>query len=381
MRIRERFAHNDIISLTGEAVRYDLAESVGPDLALGALLDKGGIESLRKLPLGYGSTAGAPELRRLIAARQGIAAENVVVMTGSMQALFLVAFILCEPGCDAVVGSPVFPNTETALAAVGARVRHLRLDFADGYRLDVGRLQAALTPATRLVCLASPQNPSGVALTRDELTDVLCCMDRICPDAALLIDETYREAAYGDERVEPSFAALHPRIVTCASLSKCHGAPGLRIGWATTSNRALRDQLVLGKFNTIICSSAIDEALAIRVLKSGREIEAPRRALLQAGLGRVAQLVSSHRGHLEWVRPDAGALCCLRLSPRTFDAAAVERFYAALRAKDVRVGNGTWFGEDPRVFRLGFGHLPLADLDEALARLGAALVEAGRRAA
>ena len=178
-----------------------------------------------------------------------------------------------------------------------------------------------------------------------------------------------------------SFAALHPRIVTCASLSKCHGAPGLRIGWVTTTNRALRDQLVLGKFNTIVCSSAIDEALAIRVLKSGKEIEGPRRALLQAGLGRVAQLVSSHRGHLEWVRPDAGALCCLRLSPRTFDAAAVDRFYAALRAKDVRVGNGTWFGEDPRVFRLGFGHLPLPDLDEALARLGAAVVEAGRRAA
>ena len=112
MRIRERFAHNDIISLTGEAVRYDLAESVGPDLALGALLDKGGIESLRKLrsatarPRG---TRAAPADRR----PPGRAAENVVVMTGSMQALFLAAFILCEPGCDAVVGSPVFPNTET----------------------------------------------------------------------------------------------------------------------------------------------------------------------------------------------------------------------------------------------------------------------------
>ena len=66
---------------------------------------------------------------------------------------------------------------------------------------------------------------------------------------------------------------------------------------------------------------------------------------------------------------------------RALDEAAVARFYAALGRLDARVGNGTWFGEDPRVFRLGFGLLPMAELAAALEALTAALQQAKRRAA
>jgi DNA-binding transcriptional MocR family regulator len=81
------------------------------------------------------------------------------------------------------------------------------------------------------------------------------------------------------------------------------------------------------------------------------------------------------------VRPDAGALCCVRLKPPAFDAIAVGRFYDALPGNGVRVGNGVWFGDEPRIFRLGFGLLPPPDLDAALAALGLALRQAMRAAA
>ena len=84
---------------------------------------------------------------------------------------------------------------------------------------------------------------------------------------------------------------------------------------------------------------------------------------------------------VEWVRPDAGALCCVRLKPSVFDDGAVHGFYDMLASSRVRVGNGTWFGDDARVFRLGFGLLAISDLQAALAALAVALRRTARAAA
>lgn len=378
--VPNRFPYNDILSLTADEVRYDLAESVGPDLVVNELLPAADA-AFGDVKLSYGTAAGNPLLRGYIAARHGTDADHVVTMVGGMQALFLTAFIVCEAGDDVVVGMPVFPNARSVLQSVGANIVELPFDFDDGYRLDNERLRAALTPGTKLVSLAAPQNPSGVDLTADEVSGVLSAVDAVCPDAFVLIDETYREAVYGNAAARGSFVSMDERIVSCASLSKCHGAPGLRTGWAITRHGGLREQLVLGKFNTVISSSLADDALAIRVFQCRERIIARRRTQLREGLGKTRRLVDDHGGLIEWVTPDAGALCCIRLRPAAFDDAAVDRFYRELAARDVRVGRGPWFGEAPRVFRLGFGFLSMADLDEALRRLSAALKVAATVAA
>jgi DNA-binding transcriptional MocR family regulator len=130
---------------------------------------------------------------------------------------------------------------------------------------------------------------------------------------------------------------------------------------------------MLGKFNSVICCSAIDEALALRVLMRRDLILAERRRHLAQNLTCVADWVTAQSDRVEWVRPDAGALCCVRLRPAAFDDAAVSRFYADLGREGVRVAPGDWFGEAPRVFRLGFGLLTTPDLTMALARLTAVL--------
>ena len=102
---------------------------------------------------------------------------------------------------------------------------------------------------------------------------------------------------------------------------------------------------------------------------------------LAEGLARTEAWVQEHAGLVEWVRPDAGALCCVRLKHAAFDDAGVARFYAAMSQHGVRVGNGTWFSEDARVFRLGFGlHAP-DELSAGLKALSAALRQSVRVAA
>jgi DNA-binding transcriptional MocR family regulator len=68
----------------------------------------------------------------------------------------------------------------------------------------------------------------------------------------------------------------------------------------------------------------------------------------------------------------------VRLKPAVFDDAAVDGFYQALAGKGTRVANGSWFGDEARIFRLGFGLLPMAELGETLAALAAALRKAAQ---
>ena len=367
-----RFPENDIISLVGEPARHELGESTGPDLRLGELADP---DSIGDLPLAYGTAAGDPGLREAIARAHGVGPDDLVVTVGGMHGLFLLAFILSGQGGEAVIASPCFPLARTALEANGAEIRLLRLSFDNGYRLDPRDLRPKLSPRTRLVSLASPQNPSGVAIAPSALAEMLNLMADICPDAYLLVDETYREAAYANDPVAESAIALGPQVISVASLSKCHGAPGLRIGWVVTRDAELRRQLVVGKFSTVVSCSPVDEALALSLFDRKAAILAERRTHLYAGLQRVAAWVQANRDHVEWVRPDAGALCCVRLKPAAFGDGAVSRFYQALTLTGARVANGAWFGDEARIFRLGFGLLSMADLDNALAALAAALRE------
>jgi hypothetical protein len=370
-----RFPPNDIISLVEEAPRFDLAESVGPSLHLAELVGPG--SGLRAdVTLGYGTAPGDASLRAAIAMLHGVDPEDVVVTVGGAHALFLVSFTLCEAGDEVIVAEPVFPLARNSLTAAGAVVRTLRLSFERAYQPDLAAFRELLTPRTKLVSLASPQNPTGVAISIQTLSDITASMAKHAPQAWLVMDETYREAAYGIDAVAPSAAKLGPQVVSVASLSKCHGAPGLRIGWVIVCDPALREQLVTAKFNTVISCSRVDEALALEVLARSDRVIGDRRRRLRINLEIVADWARRNAVHVDWVRPDAGALCCARLKRRAFDDAAVERFYSALEPQGVRVAPGDWFGEERRVFRLGFGLPTAQELEQALECLSFALGKA-----
>src|SRR5262249_59455707 len=272
-----------------------------------------------------------------------------------------------------VAVAAMFALARNALQAVGGTIRTVPLPFDRGYQLAVAVVDQHLSERTRLVSLASPQNPSGVATPRAILRDLVALMAERCPDAYLLLDETYREAAYGDDPIEPSAVDLGPRVISCASLSKCHGAPGLRLGWAIARDPRLKEQLVVAKFNTVVSCSPLDETLAIRVLERRDHILGERRRRLAKNLAMTADWARENDAFVEWVRPDAGALCCLRLKPAVFDDGTVDSFYETLAREGIRVANGRWFGDEARVFRLGFGlHTPAAP-QAAVTRLAAVL--------
>ena len=374
-----RFPRNEIISLLDVNRRYNLAESTAQDLTFGQILDlAGGVAALGDLKMGYGSSAGLPRLRAGIAALTGVRPEEVITTQGTALGLFMLAFELCRPGDEAVIATPCFPPSRDSLVGAGVTLRECGLTFDDGYRLTAGKLAPLLNERTKLVSITSPQNPSGVRTSLAEIKAILELMRTKAPAARLFVDETYRDATYADESPPRSAAPLDDAIITGGSVSKAHGAPGLRVGWLTVRDAALRERLTVAKMNMVISGSPLDETLAAAVLDKREEILSARRTLLATGLSKVATWVENQKGYVEWVKPDGGALCCLRLNPRVFDEAGIGRFWSALPASELQIGDGAWFGESSAVLRIGFGYLPIDVLPAALDALSKAVEAAAR---
>ncbi|MEO1008623.1 MAG: pyridoxal phosphate-dependent aminotransferase [Planctomycetota bacterium] len=353
-----RFERNGIVELMEIDRPFNLSESTSQDLDLGDVLTPEEIAGLAGVTLGYGTLEGLPELRAELAGERGIDPDCVLTTQGAVLALFLSAMELCRGGDNVVVLRPTFPATMDTLRAAGGAIREVPLRFADGYRLGVERVLDAVDGRTRLVTLASPQNPSGVAFSRDELEALATALHRAAPDAWLLVDETYREASVSGA-IEPSVADLATRglpVMTCGSISKAYGTPGLRLGWMTVPDADLYERLRIAKMNTVITESVLCETLALRVLERREPILARQRDVLSAGLATIERWLPTVEGLLSWVRPDAGALCCMRLDPDAINDDAVRRFYDRQAEFDLQVSRGAWFGDESRVLRVGFGH-------------------------
>jgi aspartate/methionine/tyrosine aminotransferase len=372
-----RFPRNEIISLLDINRTYNLAESTAQDLTFGEIMElAGGADALAQLKMGYGSSAGLPGLRAAVAALTGVRDDEVIITQGAALGLFLLAFEHCRPGDEAVIATPCFPSSRDCLIGAGVTLRECSLSFDRGYRLTADLLEPLLSERTKLVSIASPQNPNGVCTSLVEIEAIVALMRVKAPDARLFVDETYRDATYGDRAVPQSAATLDDMIITGGSVSKAHGAPGLRVGWLTVREPKLLERLTVAKMNMVLSGSPLNETLAAVILNNREAVLSARRELLAKGLAIVESWVKNQRGLVDWVKPDGGALCCLRLNPDVFDLAGIAHIWSILPKAELQMGDGAWFGESSAILRLGFGYLPIDILPAALDALSDAIKSA-----
>lgn len=367
--MKERFPYNDIITLLDQNRTFNLAESTSEDLLFGDILDSQLLTSLQKTKLSYGTSKGSITLRQLIAGKLNISHDKILITNGASSAIFLSLFSMCNTGDEVVTVIPNFPPTLDVISAVGATKKTIEISFDNKYQFSIPDLENKLTERTKLIILVSPHNPSGTIITDENVKSILRLMEIKSPKAYMLIDETYREATYGENIIRKSFAGFSEKILTTASLSKCHGTPGLRIGWVTCHNKTLLQQLTLAKMNTVISCSPLDEKIAVAVLQKDAEIFAYRKTILSKAIITVETWVTTNAEFIEWVKPSAGALCCIRLRQDRFSDDDVDRFYQLLPENELQLAAGNWFGQPKRIFRLGFGFLPLDTLECALKQL------------
>jgi 2-aminoadipate transaminase len=214
--------------------------------------------------LQYGLTAGDPGLRGHIVTTTPCAddIDQVVVTTGSQQALHLIAQVLLDAGDTVIVADPEYLGAIQAFSTRDVRFSPMPID-RDG--IDVGAIAEALHVGLRpklVYVVPNFHNPSGAILTGDQQTRLLDLADRY--GFVVVFDDPYRDlGAHGRPADEPS---SHPMAIQLRSVSKVL-APGLRVGWMI-GPRWLTEAVERAKQSADLHTGSLSQALVLEALSA-----------------------------------------------------------------------------------------------------------------
>ncbi|HTQ01067.1 MAG TPA: pyridoxal phosphate-dependent aminotransferase [Casimicrobiaceae bacterium] len=247
-----------------------------PDEVTPAFIRDAGAASLARGETFYTQNFGIPPLREGIAdyltwLHRPTADDNIAVTASGMSALLLVVEALVAPADRVVVVTPLWPNLVEIPKILSGNVECVALSCRDGeWRLDLDRLLAALTPATRLLLVNSPNNPTGWTLTRAEQEAILARCRR--HGIWLVADDVYERLYYReDTRAAPSFldlAAPEERVISVNSFSKSWLMTGWRLGWIVAPSPLMPDLGKLIEYNTS-CSPAFVQHAGVAAITKG----------------------------------------------------------------------------------------------------------------
>ena len=252
----------------------------------------------------YSENAGLPSLRRALAVQyarlHGVELDperEIVVTASGVQALHMAIRCMLDPGDEAIVATPVWPNGPAIVGMASATLVELPHIVSEGrFTVDFDALERALTPRTRMLLYTSPSNPLGWTATSDE-------QDRLLEIARghglwLVADEVYERLWYGAEPGEPAPSILRKAtrddaVVVVQSFSKTYCMTGWRLGWLVARGDLARKA---GELNEYVVSHAATFAqkAAETALAEGepwvRELVAGLRVSRDLCLGRLRSL-------------------------------------------------------------------------------------------
>ncbi|QNI70156.1 aspartate aminotransferase [Cyanobium sp. NS01] len=342
-----------------------------PDFDTPAFIRQAAAQALEAGHTRYGPAAGESALREAIAGK--LSRENgvptslgqVLVTNGGKQALFNLFQVLLDPGDEVLLPAPYWLSYPEIARLAGASVTVLPCEATAGFRLDPQQLEQAISPATRLLVLNSPGNPTGIVISRGELEQLAAVLRRH-PRVAVVCDEIY-EYLLAPGLVHHSLAAVAPdlaeRIFIVNGFAKGWAMTGWRVGWLAGAEPVIRAASALQSQSTSnVCSFAQFGALA--ALEGPRDCVQTmaaefnrRRSLLSEGLRRLPGVTLPQPQGAFYAFPDVSAcgLDSMTLCDRLLDRVGLA------------VVPGVAFGDD-RCIRLSCAASPAA-IEDGLQRL------------
>jgi N-succinyldiaminopimelate aminotransferase len=289
----------------------------------------------------YPPGPGVPELRTAVTDHQkrfyGLGFDpdtEVLVTAGATEAIAAAMLALLEPGDEVIAFEPFYDSYAACIAMAGAVRVPLTLRAPD-FRPDLDALRAAITPRTRLLLLNSPHNPTGMVLTRDELTAIAELA--VSRDLLVVTDEVYEHIAYDGAEHIPliSLPGMRERTVAISSAGKTFSFTGWKVGWVTGSAELVAAVRTTKQFLTYVASGpfqyAAAEALALpdAYFTGLRDGLRAQRDILAAGLADAGFAVYAPRGtyfittDIAGLAPGMDALAFCRALPERAGVVAV----------------------------------------------------------
>ncbi|REA60454.1 aspartate aminotransferase [Dyadobacter luteus] len=191
---------------------------------------------------GYSPVAGYPDLRKAIADKLkrdnniDWKPENIVVSTGAKHSLANVIQVLINPGDEVIIFAPYWVSYSEMVKLAEGKSVIIDGAFENDFKVTAAQLEAAITPKTKIVMYASPNNPTGAVYSEKELRDIASVLEKH-PDVYVLADEIYEYINFTEEGNFSigSIPALKERVITVNGVAKGYAMTGWRIGFTAAA--------------------------------------------------------------------------------------------------------------------------------------------------
>ena len=356
------------------------SDEVTPEAVRAAAAD-----SLARGETFYAHNLGMAELREALASytsalHGAVSIDRIAVTSSGVSALMLATQMLVGAGDEVVAVVPVWPNLTAQPAIMGANVVRVALVPRDGaWALDLDKLLAAITPATRMLLVNAPNNPTGWTLTRAEQQAIL---DRCRKTGTWIVaDEVYERLWFGEGvRGEPGANGCAPsfldiandkdRLIVVHSFSKSFLMTGWRLGWMVLPDGHLDAVGKLIEFNTS-CAPVFVQRGGLAGLQTAQttvpELAARMKACRDRLVGGLRQLPGVQLGN-----PLGGMYAFFRVPGASDDSLAFAKHLVTEHG--LGLAPGVAFGDEAQGWlRWCFASRDPSRLDQGLARLASAL--------
>ena len=342
-----------------------------PDFVTPWHIREAGIESLQKGKTYYTGNAGTPELREEICnylSRRfdlSYKPENTLVTVGGSEAIDLAIRAIVEPGDEVIIPTPCFVCYDPIVRLQGGVPVIVETKFEDKFKLTPEALRAAITPKTKMLVLAYPNNPTGAILTREELEELA----EVLRDTNIMIlsDEIYAELTYGTKHVSiASVEGMWERTIIASGFAKAYAMTGWRMGYLAAPLPILEQMLKIHQY-AIMCAPTTSQFAAVEALRNGdediremREEYDRRRRYIYEGLRKIGIDSFMPEGAF-YIYPDL----------RKFGLSSEEFCSRLLYEHRCAIVPGTAFGEDGEGFaRISYAY-SVKHITKALERIEA----------
>ncbi len=210
-----------------------------PDFKTPPHIVEAAIKAMRDGHHGYTPANGIPALREAVAVdiakyrKVDIDPDSVMIMPGGKPTMFFAILMFGEPGAEIIYPNPGFPIYESMIRYSGATPVPMRLLEENGFTFSAEAVLEQITPATRLLILNSPANPTGGVVPKAEFDALVAGLEKH-PDVAILADEIYSRLLYdGREHVTLlSYPEIRDRVILLDGWSKTYAMTGWRLGYS-----------------------------------------------------------------------------------------------------------------------------------------------------
>jgi aminotransferase len=262
---------------------FDIAASMDDVISLGVgepdfvtpwRIREAGIFALENGFTTYTSNAGLLELREAICAdldsRYAVSyhpARECLITAGVSEGLDLALRVLLEPGDEVLIPEPCYVAYAPCVTFAGGTPVTVPTDGADGFRLHVDRIAAAVTPRTKAVLISSPANPTGAVQLREDLAALVELA--VQHDLYLISDEIYERLSYlSPHTCLAGLPGARDRTVLLGGFSKAHAMTGWRVGYLCAPP-AISE--LAGRIHqyTMLCAAHVSQMAALEALRAG----------------------------------------------------------------------------------------------------------------